>query len=271
MKNPLAIVIFLLWLLLGWCYYSNYTNCCKKGNANDPATLSSATAGDTVTKVPDPLLFNYSKENAITNAGWDEKRKSLLSGLAENQLLEITGLYRSDEKNKTKYKDLGQARANEVRKLFPELKDDKISLLSRLVDGVSDKENPFSSCELALRVNTENVKEIKDKVLIYFPFNSTNKISSPGLETYLQEVVARILKTGETVSLTGHTDNIGGEEPNIALGLKRANIIRDFLIAQKLPAAKIQTQSKGESEPLASNDNEDGRAKNRRTELVIIK
>ena len=84
-------------------------------------------------------------------------------------------------------------------------------------------------------------------------------------------MAARVKSSGERVRLTGHTDGRGRESYNMALGRNRARIVRDYLIGQGVSSSKIIIDSKGEMQPMATNDSDAGRAKNRRTELEIIK
>ena len=68
------------------------------------------------------------------------------------------------------------------------------------------------------------VVELDDKALIYFPSNSVEKIESPRIDEYLEELAKRINKSKERVVLTGHTDSQGSEASNEKLGLRRAKI-----------------------------------------------
>ena len=77
--------------------------------------------------------------------------------------------------------------------------------------------------------------------------------------------------SGERIQLVGHTDNTDSEAYNLRLGQRRADVIKDYLVSRGVEATKITSTSKGESEPLASNENRAGRAQNRRTELTILK
>jgi len=136
-------------------------------------------------------------------------------------------------------------------------------------EGDGDKTNNFFSARFKNAVNNANIKEIDDVALIYFPFNSTNKLNSSKVENYLNDVATRVKKTGEKVFLTGHTDNIGSNESNIVLGKRRAVIVFDYLVSKGVSTSQIVTKSKGENSPIARNDSSAGRAKNRRVELKI--
>jgi outer membrane protein OmpA-like peptidoglycan-associated protein len=73
------------------------------------------------------------------------------------------------------------------------------------------------------------------------------------------------------VQLEGHTDSTGDAEANKKLSLDRANLVKDKLVAGGVEASRISTAGWGAEKPIAPNDTEEGRAKNRRTELVVLK
>ncbi|SPO63277.1 Outer membrane protein A (fragment) [Pseudomonas inefficax] len=71
------------------------------------------------------------------------------------------------------------------------------------------------------------------------------------------------------VSVIGHTDNVGSDSYNQALSERRASSVAVYLIGQGLEPGKVTSQGRGESEPLADNESEEGRARNRRVELHL--
>jgi outer membrane protein OmpA-like peptidoglycan-associated protein len=73
------------------------------------------------------------------------------------------------------------------------------------------------------------------------------------------------------VQLEGYTDSVGDPNSNKVLSLNRATTVRDMLVAQGIDTSRISVNGWGEERPLASNDTEEGRARNRRTELVVQK
>jgi len=83
--------------------------------------------------------------------------------------------------------------------------------------------------------------------------------------------VAKLLKTdaGLKVHVVGHTDNVGTVDSNLKLSQDRAAAVVQSLVQQHgIPAARLRAYSCGTFAPVASNDAEDGRAKNRRVEIV---
>ena len=69
------------------------------------------------------------------------------------------------------------------------------------------------------------------------------------------------------VTVEGHTDSVGSTAYNQALGVRRAGTVRDYLVKQGVDAARIETSSGGEKEPIASNETDKGRLLNRRAEI----
>ena len=71
------------------------------------------------------------------------------------------------------------------------------------------------------------------------------------------------------IKISGHTDNIGNKSYNITLSRSRAKSVADYLIAKGIPAATITFEGYGSALPVAGNTTEQGRAANRRVEIVF--
>lgn len=72
-----------------------------------------------------------------------------------------------------------------------------------------------------------------------------------------------------TIEIVGHTDNVGTHEHNVRLSQLRAAEVASYLVRKGVSAERIHCIGRGETEPIASNDTEEGRSQNRRTELRI--
>lgn len=241
-------------------------------NASIAETDMASDANNTSRKstVTGPILFKWNESGPVIDDGsWPQRMNTLTNNLNDNQKMEITGLYRSGEENTSTYENLGLARAHATRDLFTDLPDDRFILQGKLVDEDVDRSSPFVSVRFANRTVTETIVETEDKTLIYFPFNSTNKLNDIEVETYLDKVAQRVKSSGEKIRLTGHTDSVGSTSSNQVLGQWRADVVRDYLVSKGVPANRITALSKGERDPIASNRTKDGRSKNRRTELEI--
>jgi outer membrane protein OmpA-like peptidoglycan-associated protein len=71
------------------------------------------------------------------------------------------------------------------------------------------------------------------------------------------------------VTLTGHTDNTGDVEANQRLSVDRANAVKAMLVSGGVPSDRISTAGYGQSRPIAANDTDEGRTRNRRIELTV--
>jgi OOP family OmpA-OmpF porin len=93
----------------------------------------------------------------------------------------------------------------------------------------------------------------------------------PGAEWVLMDA-ARTLQTHRdlVIEVAGHTDNVGNENWNIGLSLRRAYTVRDFLVSQGVAPERISARGYGSAQPIADNVTAEGRAQNRRVELRVI-
>ncbi len=101
---------------------------------------------------------------------------------------------------------------------------------------------------------------------VNFEFNSA-KLTS---ESYvvLDRVVISLQEWPDIrVEVGGHTDSKGSNEYNRSLSDRRAKAVRDYLVSRGIGRSRLEAKGYGESEPIASNDNDAGRSKNRRVEL----
>ena len=84
--------------------------------------------------------------------------------------------------------------------------------------------------------------------------------------------VARALKEGNpeaTIVVEGHTDAKGSETYNLDLSARRAEAVRRYLVSQGVPEQRVQAQGLGFARPVANNKTAEGRANNRRVEIVV--
>lgn len=118
----------------------------------------------------------------------------------------------------------------------------------------------------ARQAEEEKAKFLDTK--IYFAFDDSS-LSAEARETLLAQ--ARWLKEnrGRTVVVEGHCDNRGTEEYNLALGSRRAQSVKDFLVNAGVELSQIVTISYGEEKPAVRGDNEEAWAKNRRAEFRL--
>ncbi|MCG3871534.1 MULTISPECIES: OmpA family protein [Psychrobacter] len=104
--------------------------------------------------------------------------------------------------------------------------------------------------------------------IVEFESGSTN-LTPMGLGI-LDDMAGVLQRVGDKpVLITGHTDNVGNSTANLALSNKRAEAVKQYLIGRNINATRLSTTGKGDSDPIASNDNEEGRTRNRRIEFTL--
>lgn len=101
-------------------------------------------------------------------------------------------------------------------------------------------------------------------------FDTGKATLKPGAYTTIDRL-ARVLKedSARKVVIEGHTDNVGSDEYNQGLSERRAQSVQAALFERGVDSSQISTIGKGESTPVASNDDPGGRQQNRRVELVF--
>ncbi len=111
----------------------------------------------------------------------------------------------------------------------------------------------------------------KDIVFDHLNFDSATTRLTPESDPTVTNLTS-IMKCypAMRVRLEGYTDNTGDSTANKQLSLDRANAIQALLIQGGVDPARISTDGWGDEKPVASNDTEEGRAQNRRTELVVL-
>ena len=74
----------------------------------------------------------------------------------------------------------------------------------------------------------------------------------------------------EVIIAVGNTDSVGSDAYNMALGQRRAQSVKAYLVSKGVDGSRVYTESKGKSNPVASNATAEGRAKNRRTDIEVV-
>jgi peptidoglycan-associated lipoprotein len=147
-----------------------------------------------------------------------------------------------------------QARADSIRRAREE--EERIRR-QRTADSIA-----------ALRRETEEVRQMIAR-MVHFDFD--RYAIRPGEDTQVLEQKLAVLQTNANLRLeiTGHCDERGTDEYNMALGMRRANASKQFLVDRGIAETRITVRSRGEEVPLDSGQNEDAWAQNRRSEFRV--
>ncbi len=102
-------------------------------------------------------------------------------------------------------------------------------------------------------------------------FRSNQATLLPGATTRLDEVAAALIANKQPVGIEGYTDSRGSQSKNMDLSQHRAEAVRDYLISRGLPAERVVAKGMGADRPIADNSSAEGRANNRRVEIIVSK
>jgi OmpA-OmpF porin, OOP family len=140
-------------------------------------------------------------------------------------------------------------------------------------DGVADMEDRCPTVKGTLankgcpEMKVEDVKKITQIASKIFFETASDKLKVASLEQLdeLAEILSRYPEAKLTIG--GHTDEVGKDDYNMTLSQKRTNSVRVYLISKGIAESRLTAIGYGETQPIADNKTETGRAKNRRVEL----
>ncbi len=131
--------------------------------------------------------------------------------------------------------------------------------------------------EIQEEIPGATVERIDDGIVVTFDENSgvyfdTNKYNINADSQITLDKLTGILKENPdtNVLVVGHTDSVGSEEYNMELSRKRAQSVTDYFISKNLLPTRFETSWYGETKPTNDNNTPEGRAKNRRVNVVIV-
>lgn len=139
----------------------------------------------------------------------------------------------------------------------------------------NNMERQRQELEAATRGTGVNVSRTADNQLkLDIPSDISFDSGSANVRPEFQAVLNRFAQGMKTlpnakVIIVGHTDNSGSAAVNDPLSLHRANATREYVVRQGISAARISTEGRGASQPIADNGTAAGRAKNRRVEIFV--
>jgi peptidoglycan-associated lipoprotein len=155
---------------------------------------------------------------------------------------------------------IARARADSIARA--QARRDSIARAERLAQARADS-------IARVRAETEAVRNMIQE-MINFDFDRSN--IRPGQDRQRLEQKLAILQANPNlrIEIVGHCDERGSDEYNMALGQRRANSARQFLVDQGVNANRISTRSMGEEQPLNPASNEAAWTQNRRDEFRIV-
>ena len=101
-------------------------------------------------------------------------------------------------------------------------------------------------------------------------FNTNSSDIKPGFHTTMDKIADVVTRYGKTtLTVAGHTDDVGSAQYNQQLSQRRAQAVAQYLESHRVDPVRLAIVGKGESMPIASNTSDSGRAENRRVEIYV--
>jgi len=222
--------------------------------------------------------FDSAKLNEEGIATIEEYRKTIGPELTDAYMVVIVG--HTDSSGDPKYNLwLSRERAKNVSDylISTGINEDQVRVIGR------GSKEPIASNETRegrmqnRRVDILVVAEVRALDALIFPSvalfeRKSYELTEQGmalLETNRQAAI-ELLSRATYIEIVGHTDDKGDEDDNMVLSKLRAASVRDYLISKGHDPSKMIITGMGETEPVASNDNKEGRAQNRRVQILVL-
>lgn len=305
-KKLLYLLGILATILIGtWLYVTFCCNCCKVGAVTSDDSTASPEENVAVSnsnysngfgfKSPDLNFtcndnFNFLSSNFNVLLPVSDSIDLGISKLKEvlektPSKFNITGFYSSKEKNTSIFPNLGLARANAVKNYLVEkgIPESKLEVFDKLKeDIIVENDTLFGPLNFEWVTYDAKVKDGKDwnaikkainanPLTLYFKTGQSSIILTQQQKQKIAEIVDYLNHVeGSKISVVGHTDNQPGvKNTNQFYSEERAKFAKQYFVSNGISENKIEVSGKGESQPIADNATEEGKAKNRRTEVTI--
>ncbi|MFK7831834.1 MAG: OmpA family protein [Winogradskyella sp.] len=305
-KTTYLFGIFLTIIIgtLFYCYLCDNCHCFPSGEATTedtntvvlepeviPATRNafaiSDADGDFNIKINDNFNFktsNYSILEPLSTevtSGVSKLKDYLLANPLKD--IDITGYYRNDETNDSAYPNLGLARANAVKNylIAQGIPSKQIDTRGQLNDGINpnDANTLFGPLKFGIITLEEGATDDalvaacdaikKNPLVLNFNTGQAQINLTAEQRQKIADISKCVDKLGVKVQVVGHTDNTGNADNNMALGQGRADFAKTYLVRNGILGENIEAMSKGQTQPVADNNTEEGRTTNRRTVITI--
>jgi len=164
----------------------------------------------------------------------------------------------ADQQAAIEQKQAAEAEADKARQAAAKAEAEKTDLRAQLLNQLNSILQTRDSAR-GLIVNMSDVL-----------FDTGSSTLKPGAREKLAKISGILLAhSGLTLQIEGHTDSVGSDDFNQQLSERRADSVRDFLAEQGVQPSAMTAKGFGKTQPVASNDNTEGRQRNRRVELVV--
>lgn len=131
---------------------------------------------------------------------------------------------------------------------------------------------PLIYNKATIQIILEKIPEFDETMSLDVHYASGSAVIQEESYPVLMKMVILLSEDTSTfIEIAAHTDSVGDDKSNQVLSQKRAKSVVEYLIDKGIDSKRLTAKGYGEKQPVATNDTEEGRAKNRRTEVRIIK
>jgi outer membrane protein OmpA-like peptidoglycan-associated protein len=135
-------------------------------------------------------------------------------------------------------------------------------------------DHQYQDLETSLRGTGATVRRRGNDLIVALPADVTFAFDKSDIRPRFYGVLNAFAETlnaypGTDVEVVGHTDSVGSDAYNLGLSERRGRAVADFLVERQTEPARLVVEAMGESEPIESNATVEGRAANRRVELIV--
>lgn len=139
-------------------------------------------------------------------------------------------------------------------------------------DGVLDPSDRCPDTPRGVAVDSSGCTQQGEITLAGVGFETNSATLTSESRAVLDPVAANLQKYSQLqIELQGHTDSSGSDQYNLDLSQRRADAVREYLLAQGVSASQVVAQGYGESQPIADNSTPQGRAQNRRVVMKVLR
>ena len=229
-----------------------------------------------------PAASMFSFDSAVLTdegkAAIEEYRKTLGPELTDAFLVLIVG-HTDTSGDETYNQQLSLRRAQSVSDYLVStgVPADKLRVIGRGSKEPLVSNDTLDGRKQNRRVDIVAAAEVRALDSMMFPsvalFERRSGTLSPKGIALMDEKIAEardMLSRASFVEVVGHTDDVGDDAYNMALSEERAKSVRNYLVTKGLDPNKVVTTGKGESMPIASNSTPEGRAENRRVQILTL-
>lgn len=220
------------------------------------------------------FIINSENDNVIIPNSIETFKDSIYNFLNNNQQKEVV----IRAKQLTSEVNFGVNRGNQIKNLLTDfgVNPDRVSVETEISEYSYDKEskNYLNGISMLIKdISKDKLSSIENNIAnktLYSYFAQKGFKPDRTLQAYAIELKNYLEKyPNKTVIVTGHTDAVGSAEANEWFGAERAKNVVKYFASQGIDRNKFTTQSKGHTQPIATNATKEGRAKNRRIEIKI--